>query len=86
MHRDQLLEPVTSPIAQAAGLLLGAVLGVIAGVRGGKAVHPRGVVYDRDCRSLEQGRARGSQTPFAIRRAPRAGAVLSLGRTSPPDP
>jgi hypothetical protein len=33
-------------MAQAAGWSLGAALGVIAGVRGGKAVHPHGVVYD----------------------------------------
>jgi hypothetical protein len=46
VHWDQLTDRPTSPMAQAAGLSLGAVLGVIAGLRGGKAVHPRGVVYE----------------------------------------
>jgi hypothetical protein len=46
MRRNQLTSPLTSPMAQVAGWSLGAVLGVVAGVRGGKAVHPRGVVYD----------------------------------------
>ncbi len=46
MKRNRLLGPLAPPLTHAAGWSLGAVLGAIAGVRGGKAVHPHGVVYD----------------------------------------
>jgi hypothetical protein len=46
VNRDRLLGPLAPPLTRAAGESLGAVLGAIAGLRGGKAVHPHGVVYD----------------------------------------